>query len=151
MSQQEVLDRLESLNRPTEPYRLIDGRSEGVDLIAEWKIVDAQWCEAFAKSGLSKVFRIYLKLDPANHEVRAIDREYTVEWRAGVPSTLVAVGRFRGQMQSRESSKAYVFTKELGLHEVYNYRFSTKELKGPIQDAVTSCGWTYKGVVFGKL
>src|SRR5688572_13945559 len=39
---QEVRDRLLSLNRPTAPYRLIDGISENVDLIAEWKIVEAQ-------------------------------------------------------------------------------------------------------------
>ena len=26
-----------------------------------------------------------------------------------------------------------------------------KEIKKPIQDVVTSCGWTYKGVAFGKL
>lgn len=34
---------------------------------------------------------------------------------------------------------------------VYNYRFSTGELKQPIQDAVTSSGWTYRGIAFGKL
>ncbi len=35
--------------------------------------------------------------------------------------------------------------------QVYNYRFDTREIKQPIQDAVTSCRWTYKGVAFGKL
>ncbi|MBE3143072.1 MAG: hypothetical protein IMZ61_04010, partial [Planctomycetes bacterium] len=54
---QAVRDRLLSLNRPTAPYQLIDGSSESVDLIAEWKIVDATWHEIFAKAGLSKVFK----------------------------------------------------------------------------------------------
>jgi hypothetical protein len=27
----------------------------------------------------------------------------------------------------------------------------SKELKEPIQGAVTACGWTYKGMAFGKL
>lgn len=36
-------DMLMALNRPTAPYQIIDGASENVDLIAEWKIVDAQW------------------------------------------------------------------------------------------------------------
>ncbi len=65
-----------SLNRASAPYRIIDGTSEGVDLIAEWKIVDAQWYEIFAKAGLTKVFKIYMKLDEMNHSVRASDREY---------------------------------------------------------------------------
>jgi len=34
---------------------------------------------------------------------------------------------------------------------VYNYRFSTSEIKKPIQEAVAACGWGYKGVAFGKL
>jgi hypothetical protein len=64
LSRQEVLDRLMGLNRPTAPFHLIDGTEEKVDLIAEWKVIDAQWYEIFAKAGLSKVFKIYLKLDP---------------------------------------------------------------------------------------
>ena len=47
-----------ALNRPTSPWRVINGASEGVDLIAEWKIVDAEWYEIFAKAGLERVFTI---------------------------------------------------------------------------------------------
>jgi hypothetical protein len=151
LSKQEVLDKLMNLNRPTAPYQLIDGTSENVDLIAEWRIVDAQWYEVFAKAGLSKVFKIYLKLDPNTHEVRAMDREYTVSWSAGVPKLSVAVSAFKGQTQSVEFGKAYAFTETLSPGQVYNYRFDTREIKKPIQDTVTSCGWTYKGVAFGKL
>lgn len=151
LSAQEVRDRLLGLNRPTAPYRLIDGAGENVDLIAEWKIVDAEWHDLFAKAGLSKVFRIYLKLDPAAHEVRAVDREYTVSWSAGVPTVSVAASAFRGQKTSIEFGKAYAFTETLAPGQVYNYRFDTRELKQPIQDAVIGCGWTYKGVAFGKL
>jgi len=148
---QEVSDRLMSLNRPTAPYRLMDGASEKVDLIAEWKIVDAEWREIFAKAGLSKVFKIYLKLDTQTHEVRAMDREYSVSWSAGIPSLSVAASAFKGQMQSVEFGTAYAFTETLAPGQVYKYRFDTREIKKPIQDAVTSCGWTYKGVAFGKL
>jgi hypothetical protein len=150
-SPQEVRNALMSLNRATAPYRLIDGQSEQVDLIAEWRIVEAQWYEVFAKAGLSKTFRIYLKLDPAQHEVRAMDREYTLEWSVGVPKLSVAVSSFKGQIQEVEFGKAYAFTETLAPGQVYNYRFNTKEIKQPIQDAVTSCGWTYRGVAFGKL
>lgn len=151
LSKQEVLDKLMSLNRPTAPYQLLDGKTEKVDLIAEWKIVDAQWYEIFAKAGLTKVFKIYLKLDADAHQVRAMDREYTVAWSAGIPTISIAASTFKGQTTSIEFGKAYAFTETLAPGQVYNYRFDTREIKQPIQEAVTNCGWTYKGVAFGKL
>jgi hypothetical protein len=148
---QEVLTRLLALNRPTAPYRIVDGRAENVDLIAEWKIVEETWYEIFAKSNLTKVFRIYLKLDSEKAELRAQDHEFTVEWRAGVPSLSLAVSSFKGQMTSVEFGAAYAFTEEFAPGRVYMYHFNTNELKKPIQEAVEACGWTYKGVAFGKL
>jgi hypothetical protein len=151
LSVDEVKQRLLGLNRESAPYRIMEGSSEGTDLIAEWKIVDAKWYEIFAKANLTKVFRIYLKFDPAKHEVRAKDEEYTVQWRAGVPSLSVSVQKFQGQMTSVEFGTAYAFTEQLAPGQVYNYRFNTGEIKKPIQDAVASCGWSYKGIAFGKL
>lgn len=148
---EEVRRRLLALNRETAPYQIRDGSAEDVDLIAEWKIVDARWYEIFAKANLTKVFRIYMKFDEDRHQVRAKDEEYTVEWRAGVPSLSFAASKFSGQKTSIEFGTAYAFTEELKPGQVYKYRFNTNEIKKPIQEAVTACGWTYKGVAFGKL
>lgn len=148
---QQVIERLKALNRPTAPWSVVDGRSEGADLIAEWKIVDARWYEIFAKAGLSKVFRIHLKLDEAAKQVRAQDRAYEVSWRAGVPTLSIAASAFRGQSKSIEFGASYGFTEDLGIGQQYKYRFATGEIKKPVQDAVTACGWVYKGVVFGRL
>ncbi|MBC7617390.1 MAG: hypothetical protein H7293_00095 [Candidatus Saccharibacteria bacterium] len=147
----EIRARLLALNRDTAPYQLIDGTSEGVDIIAQWKIVDAKWYEIFAKAGLSKTFKIYLKFDEAQHAVRAKDYEYTVSWRAGVPNLELNTSSFSGQTQSVEFGAAYGFTEKLSVGEIYNYRFNTGEIKKPIQAAVTSGGWIYKGVAFGAL
>jgi hypothetical protein len=151
LSAEEVRQRLFALNRESAPYQIIDGRSEHVDLIAEWKIVDAKWYEIFAKANLTNVFRIYMKFDEARHEVRAKDEEYTVEWRAGVPSLSGSASKFQGQKTSIEFGTAYPFTEELKPGQVYKYRFSTNEIKKPVQEAVAACGWSYKGVAFGKL
>jgi hypothetical protein len=151
LSKEEVRQRLLGLNRETAPYQIRDGSAEGVDLVAEWKIVDAKWYEIFAKANLTKVFRIYMKFDDAKREVRAKDEEYTVEWRAGVPSLSVAASKFSGQKTSIEFGTAYAFTEELKPGQVYKYRFNTNEIKKPIQEVVTACGWTYKGIAFGKL
>ena len=151
LSADEVRQRLLTLNRETAPYQIIDGAPQKVDLIAEWKIVDAKWHEIFAKANLTKVFRIYMKFDAAKHEVRGKDEEFTVAWRAGVPSLSISATKFQGQMTSVEFGAAYAFTEELKPGVVYNYRFSTSEIKKPIQEAVAACGWGYKGVAFGKL
>ncbi len=148
---QAVIKSLLAFNRTSAPYQIIDGSDEGVDLIAEWKIVNAQWYEIFAKAGLEKVFRIYLKLDPEKNEVRAKDHEYTVSWKAGIPSLSLAVSSFKGQSTSVEFGTAYAFTEEFKPGQVYKYRFSTNEIKKPIKEAVAVCGWKYKGVAFGKL
>ena len=53
---------------------------------------------------------------------------------AGVPSLSIAVTKFQGQMTSVEFGAAYAFTEELKPGVVYNYRFSTSEIKKPIQE-----------------
>jgi hypothetical protein len=82
----EVRSALLAVNRPTAPFVVRDGTPEQVDLVAEWRIVDASWYEIFAKAGLKKVFKVLMRLDPQHHEVRAVDQEWSVEWRAGVPN-----------------------------------------------------------------
>jgi hypothetical protein len=147
----QVLARLRGLDRQSAPWRIVDGAAEGVDLIAEWKIVDARWYEIFAKAGLSKVFRIFLKLDETSGQVRAQDREYEVSWRAGVPSLSFAASGFKGQSKSIEFGASYGFKEDLSVGEQYKYFFKTSEIKEPVQQAVVACGWVYKGVVFGRL
>lgn len=150
LSADQVLAQLKALDRDTAPWRVVDGTSEGVDLIAEWKIVDARWYEIFAKAGLKKVFRILLKLDERNKHVRAQDREYEISWRAGVPSLSIAASGFKGQSASVEYGASYGFKEDLSLGQQYEYFFKTSEIKRPLQEAVVACGWVYKGVVFGK-
>ena len=151
LSRDELLKRLLDLNRSSAPYQVVDGSSEGIDLIAEWKIVDAYWSGIFGSAGLKKAFRIYLKLDAANHELRAMDREYDVSWESGLPALRVTASAFKGQKQSVEFGSAYTFTETTSSGQIFKYRFNTGELKKPIQEAVTGAGWTYKGVAFGKL
>ena len=148
---QDLYARLMALNRPTAPYRIVDGRSENVDLIAEWKIVDAQWYQIFAKANLTKVFRIFLKFDPTRREVRAMDHEYTVSWRAGVPSLNMQSSFFQGQKSSISFGIGTGFKENLAPGVVYKYKFNTNELKQPIQQIIASCGWSYKAVAFSKL
>jgi hypothetical protein len=147
----EVRAALLAVNRPTAPFIIRDGAPEKVDLVAEWRIVDAKWHEIFAKAGLKKSFKVLMRLDEQKHEVRAVDQEWSVEWRAGVPSLSLAAEVFRGQKKEISFGTAYAFTETGEYGQVYRYKFSTGEIKPPLQDAVTAAGWTWRGVAFGKL
>lgn len=140
-----------AINRPTAPFEVRPGPVGESELVAEWRIVDARWYEIFAKAGLEKAFKVLMRLDEAAHEVRSVDQEWSVEWRAGVPKMSLAASAFRGQQTSIEFGKAYGFTERLSVGEIYNYRFATKELKEPLQAAVAASGWRWRAVAFGKL
>ena len=150
--QSELRAALLALNRDTAPWHIREAvPNEKCDLVAEWRIVDAKWYEIFAKAGLKSVFKIFLKFDVAQTEVRAVDQDWSVEWRAGIHSLSVAAEAFRGQKMEMSFGTAYGFTEKGTIGEIYNYRFSTGEMKKPIQDAITGAGWSYRGVTFGKL
>lgn len=141
-----------AINRDTAPFVIRDGAPEGCDLVAEWRIVDARWYEIFAKASLTKVFKVLMKFDEAKGEVRAVDQEWTVEWRAGVPSLSLSAEAFRGQKTEISFGTAYAFKEDLSAWgKVYEYRFKTGEIKDPLIEAAQQHGWGWKGVAFGKL
>jgi hypothetical protein len=134
------------LSRDSAPWHVRDGAQEGCDLVAEWRIVDAQWYGIFFAYGLSKVFRVKMKLDEGTHEVRNLDEQTGVEWRDGVPQ--ISKSWSRGQINEIESGRAVGFTEQGQLGEVYNYKFRSSEIKDPLRDAVTDHGWAWKAVSF---
>lgn len=147
-SAEELKKAILNVNRDTAPFTVrYAEHNEAGDFVAEWKIVDAKWYEVFAKAGLKKTFRINMKIDEENNEVRAVDTEYSVSWKAGVPSLSLSAQAFKGQKQSVEFGTAYAFTEELKPGQVYKYRFDTRELKKPLHEAINGAGWTYRGVI----
>jgi len=140
-----------AVNRATAPFTVRDGAPEGVDLVAEWKIVDADWYEVFAKAGLERTFKILMKFDESKGEVRAVDQEWQVEWRAGVPSFSLAASGFRGQKAEISFGTAYAFREDCSYGRVFDFSFKTSELKDPLIEAAHAAGWGWKGVAFGKL
>lgn len=148
----EVRAALLALNRDTAPWQVREADpAEECDLVVEWKIVDKAWQGIFCKSKVRSVFKILLKFDSASSEVRALDKEWVVEWNAGIPILSAQAGGFRGQMNETTYNIGFGFTETSPWGEVIKYRFSSGEMKKPVKEAVTAAGWTYKGVVFGKL
>lgn len=148
LSADALKERMMAVNRETAPFviRRAEHNEEG-DFLAEWKIVDAKWYEIFSKAGLKKVFRIHMKIDEEKKEVRALDKEFSISWKAGVPSLSFSASAFKGQKMEVSGGTAYAFTEEFKPGQVYKYRFDTRELKKPLQEAITGAGWTYRGVI----
>ena len=61
----------------------------------------------------------------------------------------LAAPALSGQKTEIDFGKAYGFTEDLDTGEI-NYRFTTAELEGPLQRAVTAQGWQWRTVAFGK-
>lgn len=143
VSGMELRDRLLALATPERPFTVRAG--EDTDLVAEWKIVDAAWWGVFSKAGLKKTYRLLLALDEEKREVRGLEQESSIDWQAGAPGVSYSRHRFRGiSLFRRERGVGYGFkegTLEPG--KVYDYRFDTREIKGPIIDAVTAAGWRF--------
>jgi hypothetical protein len=142
---------LMGVNRDTAPFRVRSGKAEGVDLVAEWKIVDTKWSEIFAAAGLERVFKVLMKFDETAGEVRAVDQEWEVEWRAGTPELSLAASAFRGRKWEMSFGTAYAFREDGSYGKVYEYRFDTGELKKPLIEAAHQAGWGWHALAFAKL
>jgi hypothetical protein len=92
-----------------------------------------------------------MKFDEAKGEVRAIDQEWAIEWRAGVPNLNLSAEAFRGQKAEISFGTAFAFKEDLRFGQVYEYRFKTSEIKKPLQKATAEAGWGWRGIAFGKL
>ncbi len=153
MARADLLERLLALTHEKVPFAISVGTE--ADLEAQWKIVDAAWYETFAKAGLEKAHKIHLRLDEAEHEVRALEETWEVSWRAGVPALQMSAEKFQGRtFGSKEFGRDYAFTgvDPLRFGEAYNYRFDVSEMKDPIIDVVTRSGWKFVPVITkGKL
>jgi hypothetical protein len=135
-----------SLNRDTAPWHVRDGAQDKCDLVAEWRIIDAQWHGVFSAYGLKSVFRIKMKFDEAAHEVRNLDEQATVAWHGGIPS--VSRSWSRGQINEIQVGQGYGYTEQGQFGQVYNYTFRSSEIRDPLRDAINDNGWGWKAVTF---
>ncbi|MER5391132.1 hypothetical protein [Saccharopolyspora sp. NPDC002686] len=137
------------VNGPDRPFVVRDGRPENVDLVAEWKIADANWYGYFGNA--ATVGRTLMRLDASRHQVRSADQEWSVTWMRGTPQLTLALRCARGQINKKSYNATFARDGQGKLAEESRRTFSAGELKSPLQEAVTGAGWTWRGLVMGKL
>jgi hypothetical protein len=92
-----------------------------------------------------------MKFDEAKGEVRAVDQEWEVEWRAGEQVMFLKGSKFRGRKWEKSFETVYAFREDGSFGKIYDYRFDTSEIHEPLIAAAHKAGWGWRSVAFGKL
>ncbi|WP_432103473.1 hypothetical protein [Streptomyces sp. bgisy091] len=147
----DVRTALLALNGTEVPYVVRDGASHEADLVAEWRISEPAWQNFFLSSQLTHAVRIRMRLAEEGHEVRAVEEQWEVT-RVGNPprfQTSAAYARGAGRTVSRR------YTLQRGgsgrLEATETFSFDSAQLTEPLRNATLTSGWTWRGVIFGKL
>ena len=155
ISEGDLKQKLLALNDDRIPFRIATGTGEDGNLVAEWKIVDEEWYEIFAKASIEKSHTLLLGLSDEDKEVRALEESREVKWRAGVPTLSASIEVFKGRtVVSKEYEAVYAWksVNPLDYGKVYEYSFDVSDMKDPISEVITKSGWTYRPVMSrGKL
>ncbi|MFI1188541.1 hypothetical protein [Streptomyces californicus] len=150
-SAEEVRTALLGLNGPDVPYVIGDGAAHGADLVARWRITEPAWQHIFVESQLTHAIRIRMRLAEDVPEVRAVEESWEVT-RVGNPPRLQTSAKYtRGG--GRTISRQYTLQRgESGRPEATKtFSFDSAQLTGPLRDTALASGWTWRGVIFGRL
>ncbi|MCX2181497.1 hypothetical protein KV205_13285 [Streptomyces sp. SKN60] len=135
-SAEEIRRALLGLNGSETAYVVRVGTSgEGADLVAEWRIRE-----------LRMRLRTRMRLVPETCEVRALDER----WEASTPD---APGMRYSRGAGFKVDRRWTYEKgpDGRRHLVETFRFDSRDMRNALVRAVLDAGWTWRGVVFGKL
>ncbi len=131
----DVIQHINTLDAPV----AIEERNDR--LVATWKYVDAKWWEIFAKAGLEQVYELHMKLDETKKTVTMIDIHKSVSWQAGPSEVRLRGGFFRGISTTYEIGKQWGIKENFELGKIYDFKFSSSEIKYPIMNTILRNGW----------
>ncbi|MFE7748538.1 hypothetical protein [Streptomyces sp. NPDC057428] len=148
---EELRTALLGLNGPDVPYIINDGAAHGADLVAEWRLAEPAWQTFFIGSRLTHAIRIRMRLAEDVPEVRAVEEQWEVT-RVGNPPRLQASAEY-GRGAGRTVSRRWSLQRgENGrLEALETFSFDSAQLTGPLRNTAVEAGWTWRGVIFGKL
>ena len=151
VSGEELRTAILRLNQPDVPYVIRYSAGERCDLVAEWRLAEPAWQHVFVESQLSHAVRIRMRLAHNEHEVRALEEQWEVT-RVGNPPRLRVTSEYTRGPNRTVSRQWTIGRGESGRLEATEvFRFNSAELRDPLRNAVLKSGWTWRGVVFGKL
>ncbi|WP_237319305.1 hypothetical protein [Streptomyces sp. JJ36] len=140
------------LSRTDVPYLVREGKpEEGADLVAEWRVAEPAWQSFFARTQMSRVLQVRMRLVPARHEVRALDLSGRSPGSGDRAGLTLPAGSTRGQVKTVSWHRTLGRSDEGGVEATETFRFDNATLKEAVRDTVLAAGWTWRGVIAGKL
>lgn len=84
---EELRAALLGVNQSDVPYVIRNGGGKQYDLVAEWRLTEPAWQQAFVRSQITHAMRIRMRLVNEDHESRALEEQWEVS-RVGSPTRL---------------------------------------------------------------
>jgi hypothetical protein len=143
-----LIERLLDLNDASKPYCIMRGAD--TDLVAEWKIADADWYGVLSRNGLKQAYRALLLVDEYRHSVRCCEELGSVAWTVGLNGPILTVSYtksfFRGRILYNKQNAVGFGLKQVAQpepQEIYEYKFDVNEIRGPLIMTVEESGWEW--------
>jgi hypothetical protein len=158
LSLQQTLEAINSLNKAEQPFTY---RTEGQQIIGEWKILDAMWAAPLAAGKVDKNYKVIVSLNETKRTYGF--KEYYTESKSGIRMSDDGNLSF-GSEKSFGSGKMIGRSFEAGVGvpnqsqnqtaiggPTYQASFNTAQIKQPLFAFLEQVGWKIKGGWFNKL
>jgi len=136
-SLEQLQAQLLAINQMPGPVEVIRRRQR---LVLSWRSRDLQWCERLSQLGLTRLYELHCRFDPATHTVFLLDRLRSVD--VLICPDRVTIGRRRVPLPLLR-----VRPRRLGTVAQYvnlppeHYQFHPREIKGPVMGTILASGW----------
>lgn len=147
-----LMSRLLALNQQDIPFVVSRG-SRANELIIDWRYADAKWFDLMRLHGMSKGYRLVLRLDEGAHNARAQDRYASLDWSVGGGPILAGL---KWDASLGITFYEYKHERVFGLQFKdgtptfdlsYAYTFNLNELKQPVIEIIRNSGWNFRPVI----
>ncbi|KJY36499.1 MULTISPECIES: hypothetical protein [unclassified Streptomyces] len=118
----------------------------GADLVADWKITEPATGSGPGRRQVERTFKVWMRLLPAEREVRAMDEQWAVTRAGSPPGRTVQREHGRGPIRRRHKEWTFERDAEGRRRKVESFRLDTRDLKDPLRNAVLAAGWSWHGV-----
>ncbi len=147
-----LMQRLLALSEQDIPFEVSRGTRPN-ELFVDWRYADAKWADLMRLHSMKEAYRLVLRFDAGQHNVRAQDRYASFRWSAGRGPNLASLA-----WKSSRGITFYEFRQErvfgLMFHDgkprfdlSYTYTFNLQELKQPVIEIIRTAGWNYRAVI----
>ena len=143
-----VLDLLHSLLMKVNDLDApVFGSRHGKKLVFTWRYTEPHWCERLEKSGMKRLYELWLRFDNSTKTVTLTDRYRSINW------ILSPVSVKTGWLSYSKPFFNIRTGNEWGMENYDDtnpdeYAFSPNEIKSPVMNTILKNGWNVRFSLF---